>query len=122
MALDQNRVIFLRGVLAAFASNGQVVHYNEIRRLCRFSQEQLGEYLEAARKPLVDAGQPDFNAIVVNDQGWPGDGWTSPGPTDPTTWAKALRATQDFWRDRKQQDNAVFESNYEKLPAVPGLP
>jgi len=122
MALDQNRVIFLRGVLAAFASNGQVVHYNEIRRLCRFSQEQLGEYLEAARKPLVDGGQPDFNAIVVNDQGWPGDGWIGPAPTDPKTWAKALRATHIFWRDRKQMDSAEFESIHGKPPAVPGLP
>jgi len=121
MALHQNRVIFLRGVLAAFASNGQVVHYNEIRRLCRFSQEQLGEYWEAARKPLVDGGQPDFNAIVVSDQGWPVDGWTSPRPTDPKTWAKTLRATPILWRDRKQMANAEFESIHGRAPAVPGL-
>jgi hypothetical protein len=122
MALDQNRIVFLRGVLAAFASNWQVVHYNEIRRLCRFSQEQLGEYLDAARQPLVQAGLPDFNVIVVNDQGWPGDGWTSPGPTDPKVWAQNLRATHIYWRDRKQMDNTEFEQEHGMVPPVPGLP
>lgn len=48
----------------AFASNGQTVHYDEIRRLCRLSQEQLGAYLEEARRAMVDAGQPDFCSIV----------------------------------------------------------
>jgi hypothetical protein len=73
--IDEHRLAFLRGVLAALASTGQVVHYDEIRHLCRLNQEQLGTYLGAARQPLVDAGQPDFNAIVVKEEGWPGDGF-----------------------------------------------
>lgn len=120
MTLDQNRVAFLRGVLAAFASTGQVVHYNEIRRLCRFSQEQLGAYLAAARSELE--AQPDFCAIVVNDGGWPGDGWAKDAKgTDPTEWAKELRRVHRFWRDRRALDNAEFAQAHGGLPAVPGL-
>jgi hypothetical protein len=60
VATDENRVAFLRGVLAALASTGQVVHYKEIRRLCRFSQEQLGTYLGEARKPLSSGRATGF--------------------------------------------------------------
>jgi hypothetical protein len=114
--IDPNRLAFLQGVLAAFASSGAVVHYDEIRRLCRFSQEQLGEYLGQARVPLVDAGQPDFCAIVVNDGGWPGDGWGK-----PDAWPAALRLAHRFWRDRRRMDNTAFEAEHGAVPAIPGL-
>lgn len=120
--LDQNRVTFLRGVLAAFASNGQVVHYNEIRRLCRLTQEQLGVYLDAARSQLVSEGQPDFCAIVVNEGGWPGDGWAKGDKgTDSTEWAKELRRVHRFWQNRRALDNAAFAAEHGQLPATPGL-
>ena len=73
--LDEGRVRFLRGVLAALASTGQVVTYDEIRRLCRLSQEQCGEYLGEARNRMLAASQPDFCAVVVNSSGSPGEGW-----------------------------------------------
>lgn len=76
--LDGERLWFLRGVAAALASSGQVVHYDEIPRLCRLSREQAGSYLGAAR-----AGQrqeePDFCANVVNEGGWHGTGLRPPG-------------------------------------------
>lgn len=108
--LDENRVIFLRGVQAALASSGLVVHYDEIRRLCRLNQEQVGEYLDAARSSLLAAGQPDFCAIVVNDGGWPGDGW-----------AKELREVHRFWKDRRAMDNRPFSDAHTNLPVIPGL-
>ena len=122
MKLDENRVAFLRGLLAAFASNGQTVHYDEIRRLCRLSQEQLGAYLEEARRAMVDAGQPDFCSIVVRKAGWPGDAWaTGPHGTDPREWARALRLGHEYWRDRRQLDNTEFRQKHGELPKVPGL-
>jgi len=122
MSIDEHRVAFLRGVLAALASTGQVVHYDEIRRLCRLAQEQLGTYLGEARKLSVAAGQPDFCSVVVKDAGWPGDGFAHPAPqTDPVAWAKALRSAHEYWRDRRFMDNTEFGAKYGALPAVPGL-
>ncbi len=122
MVIDEHRVAFLRGVLAALASTGQVVHYNEVRRLCRLAQEQLGTYLGEARQLSVEAGQPDFCAIVVKDAGWPGDGFAHPAPkTDAVAWAKALREAHTFWRDRRLMDNDEFSAKHGGLPAVPGL-
>jgi hypothetical protein len=120
--LDENRVIFLRGVLAALASSGQLVHYDEIRRLCRLNQEQVGEYLDSARSSLLAAGQPDFCAIVVNDGGWPGDGWAKDGEgTNPREWARELREVHRFWKDRRAMDNGPFSNAHTQLPVVPGL-
>ncbi|MBI4525349.1 MAG: hypothetical protein HY695_16225 [Deltaproteobacteria bacterium] len=64
MKIDGDKVMFLRGLLAAFASNGQLVNYDEIRHLCRLSDEQIGTYLDEARKGRGE-GEPDFCAIVV---------------------------------------------------------
>jgi len=120
--LDEKRIVFLRGVLAALASSGQVVHYDEIRRLCRLNQEQVGEYLDAARSGLLDAEQPDFCAIVVNDRGWPGDGWAKDGKgTNPEEWAIELRRSHLYWQDRRAMDNGPFENKYKSLPTFPGL-
>jgi hypothetical protein len=114
--LDPNRIAFLQGVLAALAASGQVVHYDEIRRLCRFSQQQLGEYLGAARSPMTAANQPDFCTVVVGETGWPGAGWG-----DPAAWAHALRRAHEYWRDRRSMDNADFRNKYGSEPEVPGL-
>jgi hypothetical protein len=120
--IDENRLAFLRGVLAAIASSGQVVHYDEIRRLCRLSKQQLGAYLGEARKRMIAAGQPDFASIVVNDGGWPGDRWSQAAAgTDPRQWAKELRKTHRFWQDRRRLDNHEFKRVWKDLPEEPGL-
>src|SRR2546428_647687 len=49
MKVDSEKVVFLRGLLVAFASNGQL-NYDEMRRLCRLNDEQMGSYLDATRK------------------------------------------------------------------------
>lgn len=113
---DQERLWFLRGALAALASSGQVVHYDELRRLCRFSREQMGAYLGEARRMLRE-DEPDFCAIVVNDGGWPGQGF---GTLDD--WPAALRAAHRYWQGRRQQDNTAFVNSQGDLPSVPGLP
>lgn len=115
--IDDRRLWFLRGVLAAFASNRQTVTYDEIRRLCRFNDEQLGTYLDHAREPLHEAGQPDYCAIVVKTSGVPGELWgnASEAPRE------ALQAHQ-FWQDRRALDNKEFEARHGSLPALPGLP
>lgn len=99
------------------ASTGQVIHYDELRRLCRLSREEVGEYLREARRELIAAGQPDFCAVVVNDGGWPGEGWG-----DLTSWPKHLRDAHNFWRDRRSLDNGAFQETHGALPALPGLP
>jgi len=114
--IDDERIWFLRGALAALASTGQVVHYNEIRRLCRFAQEQLGTALGAAREGL-SPDEPDFCAIVVNDGGWPGTGF---GQLE--RWPADLRKAHSFWRDRRQMDNTEFQQGGRSLPTFPGLP
>ena len=112
--LDANRLAFMRGVLAAFASNGQVVHYDEVRRLCRLNQEQMGTYLGEARMPAIDAGDPDPCAIVVNNTGTPGALWGN-----PAEWHEALRRAHQFWADRRRLDNADFQSRHTRLPSMP---
>jgi len=114
--IDQERLWFLRGVLAALASSGQVVHYDEVRRLCRLNQEQLGDYLGAARGTQRD-DEPDFCAVVVNEGGWPGDGF---GPLP--AWPAELRDAHNYWRDRRAMDNSEFVKEWGGLPTLPGLP
>lgn len=122
MAVDPYRLAFLRGVLAALASNGQVVHYEEVRRLCRLNKEQMGEYLGEARARLVEAGQPDFCAVVVREDGLPGAGWQQAlDHVDPATWSRGLAAAHRFWRDRRLQDNGEITQNHGQLPVEPGL-
>jgi hypothetical protein len=115
-AIDDERLWFLRGILAALASSGQVVHYDEIRRLTRLSQEQVGEFLGAARA-AQRPGDPDFCAIVVNEGGWPGQGF---GPLDE--WPAQLRDAHNYWRARRELDNADFRKAWGHLPSLPGLP
>lgn len=117
MTIDPIKVSFLRGLLVAFSSNGQLVNYDEIRRLCRLNDEQVGAYLDEARKGLAqNDGEPDFCAIVVKTAGKPGRGWG-----DAASWASEVQAAHRFWADRKRMDNAAFEDTYKRLPAIPGL-
>lgn len=114
MRVDPKKVIFLRGLLVAFASNNQLVNYDEIRRLCRLSDEQMGTYLNEARQALAE-GEPDFCSLVVKTAGKPGPGWG-----DLEAWAQEVQKTHRFWTDRKRLDNADFENIYHHLPAIPG--
>ena len=122
LPIDEHRVAFLRGVLAAFASCGMVVDYDEIRRLCRLNQEMLGTYLGEARKLSKAKNQPDFCSVVVKEAGWPGDGFAdATGKTDPVAWAKELRDAHEYWRDRRLLDNDDFRAKHGDVPEVPGL-
>lgn len=114
MKVDGDKVMFLRGLLAAFASNGQLLNYDEIRRLCRLSDEQVGTYLDEARKGRGQ-GDPDFYAIVVKTAGKPGPGWG-----DAAAWAQEVQRAHRFWGDRRRLDNAAFQERYGSLPAIPG--
>jgi len=84
--------------------------------------EQVGAYLGEARRRVLLAGQPDFCAIVVGDDGTPGSGWFDPhvGATS-LSWAAEVQRVHTFWRDRKSLDNTAFEAAHGKLPAEPGL-
>jgi len=111
--MDEEKKWFLRGLLAAFASNGQIVHYDEIRRLARLKREQLGEYLDQARKDLRKE-EPDFCSVVVADTGFPGSGWGS-----HDDWPGSLREAHRYWRDRRLLDNDDFKNKWGKLPTFP---
>jgi hypothetical protein len=114
MNVDNEKVLFLRGLLVAFASNGQIVNYDDVRRLCRLNDEQMGTYLNHARKGLAE-NEPDFCAIVVKTKGKPGEGWG-----DPAAWVEQVQKSHRFWSDRRKLDNGEFEERYGKLPAIPG--
>jgi len=116
MKIDRDKVVFLRGLLAAFASNGQLLNYDEIRRLCRLNDEQVGAYLDEARNGRRE-GEPDFCAIVVKAVGKPGAGWG-----DAAAWAQEVQKAHRFWDDRRRLDNIQFQNRYGSLPAIPGLP
>ena len=111
----ERKVWFLRGLLVGLASSGQVVHYDEMRRLCRMNDTQLGTYLGEARKGLP-SNEPDFCAVVVNDSGTSGPGWGN-----AKDWAEALRAAHRWWRDRRFMDNTAFETAHGELPLFPGV-
>jgi hypothetical protein len=113
--LDWEKVAFIRGLLAAFASNGQLVSYDEVRRLSRLNDEQMGKYLGAARRARAE-GEPDFCAVVVGARGTPGDEWG-----DLANWPKECQRAHKFWADRKRMDNSEFEAIHGRLPAIPGL-
>jgi hypothetical protein len=115
MRIDQQKVTFLRGLLAAFASNGQLLNYDEMRRLCRLNDEQMGTYLDEARTGRAE-GEPDFCSIVVKTAGKPGHGWGDAG-----VWAQEVQKAHRFWGDRRRLDNTQFKERYGFLPAIPGL-
>lgn len=114
--LDRERVMFLKGVLATLSSNRQLTNYDEIRRLCRLSDEQVGAYLDAARADRKES-EPDFCSIVVKTAGKPGLGWGN-----AEEWAAEVQRAHRFWADRRRMDNSEFETCHGVLPSVPGLP
>lgn len=114
MKSDQERVWFMRGALAMAAAKGQVIHYDELRRLCRLSREAMGGYLAKAREGLQE-GEPDLCSVVVNDtSGHPGEGWG-----DAKDWALEMRRAHRFWQDRWSMDNPDFEKKQGMLPTYP---
>ena len=115
MKVDENKLWFLRGVLVATCSNRQTITYDEVRRLCRLNDEQLGTYLGKARE-ILNEDEPDYCAVVVRTSGVPGEGWGNPdeGP------AESVKAHQ-YWQDRRHLDNKDFKEIYGSLPTVPGL-
>lgn len=115
-AIDERKLFFLRGVLAALASNGQLVHYDEVRRLCRLNKQMMARYLGAARKPQ-HSDEPDFCSIVVNSSGEPGDGWWR---DDVAAWAAEARRAHVYWASRRRLDNPQFRAKHKRLPTLPG--
>jgi hypothetical protein len=111
---EPSRVIFVQGVLAAFASLGQEVHYDHVRRLCGLTQQEVGSYLSAARAAR-GGSEPDLSAIVVRKSGTPGPGWG-----DSRKWRDAVRSVHQYWSDRRSMDNGPFFEKYDALPSVPG--
>ena len=115
MKINSEKVAFLRGLLAAFASNGQLVNYDEVRRLCRLNDEQMGAHLGRARQSRAD-NEPDFCSFVVKTKGKPGEKWG-----DEAEWAREVQRAYRFWADRKNLDNDGFKKRYGILPTYPGL-
>lgn len=113
--LKKDKVWFLRGLLAAFASNRQTVTYDEMRRLCRLNDELLIKYLDEAREGLGQ-GEPDYCSIVVKTTAVTGAGWGNPSDSP----ASALK-THQYWSDRRSLDNPAFQKKYSQLPTYPGL-
>ena len=116
MKVDNNKLWFLRGVLVATCSNRQSITYDELRRLCRLNDEQLGTYLGRASE-ILGKDEPDYCSVVVKTTGVPGAGWGNPEEAP----AEAIEAHQ-YWQDRRNLDNDEFEETYGSLPTVPGLP
>ena len=71
MKRDDKKLWFIRGILVATASNRQTITYDELRRLCRLNDEQIGTYLGKARE-ILSEGEPDYCSIVVKTTGVPG--------------------------------------------------
>jgi len=115
MKVDSNKLWFIRGVLVATCANRQTITYDELRRLCRLNDEQLGTYLGKARK-ILSKDEPDYCSVVVKTTGVPGESWGNQeeGP------AAAIKAHQ-YWQDRRNLDNKEFEKAYGSLPTIPGL-
>jgi len=113
--MNKTKVDIVRGLLIAFASNGQIVDYDQIRRLARLHPTDVGEYLDEARKGL-NVGEPDFCAIVVNEDGVPGTGWGNTAHA-----AQEIVESHKYWHDRRFMNNVAFEKKYGALPEIPGL-
>lgn len=113
---NDHRIWFLRGVLAALASTRQTITYDELRRLCRLSDEQLGAFLNEVRRPL-EAREPDLCSIVVKSNGTNGGFWGDPDDSPQ----EALHCHQ-FWQDRRGLDNDAFQRKWGRMPSIPGLP
>ncbi len=112
--LVPGKVAFIRGVCIFAASHGIDIRYDELRRLARLSDEQLGAYLGASRQGLAP-GEPDHCAMVVSTNGTPGLAWG-----DLNTWARERARAISFYSARRGLDNAAFEQLWGFLPTFPG--
>lgn len=112
--LAPSKVAFIRGVCIFAASHGIDIYYDELRRLARLSDEQLGAYLGASRQGLAP-GEPDHCAMVVSAKGTPGLAWG-----DLNTWTSERARAVAFYSARRGLDNAAFEERFGALPTFPG--
>jgi len=110
----QEKVLYILGVLIATASKGDTITYDELRRLARLSDRQLGTYLGTTRG-LLKHGEPDLCAVVIKDVGTPGWGWGN-----LAQWQAALASVHAYWQDRRQLDNGPFAAKHGDVPSVPG--
>ena len=116
---DDERVVFLRGVLVAFASNRQILPYDQARRFLGTSKQEIGSLLRSAAEPFIAAGQPDISAIVVNAAGTRTA--DSTGPVSAEAAAEQVRRVHDYWEARRHLDNDDFKDGLGKgeVPAFP---
>ena len=110
--IEAERLWFIRGIMAALASSGQVVDCEEIARLCRLSGEQVRAYLRAAGRGQYE-DEPDFSDIVLSEGGSPREGM------DPREWSARLHDAQRYWRDRRSLDDESFKREWGDTPTFP---
>jgi hypothetical protein len=108
------KVSFIRGVLVFAASHGMFVYYDELRRLARMCDEQLGKTLGVVRTGLAP-GEPDICAVVIKTSGKPGVSWGN-----LNTWHAEVARCFAFYADRRALDNGPFQSKHGMLPTFPG--
>jgi hypothetical protein len=111
--LEPERVAFLQGLLVALASCGQIIDYEELRKLSRCPQEHFTAYLEAARAPLQESRQPDVCAIVITGAGLPA------GFRDLEVWEDELEQVHTYWVDVRNLTPEEFTAAHGSLPALP---
>jgi hypothetical protein len=109
------KIWFLRGILVACAAVGHYLTYDQLRRLMRVSDQQLGQYLKEAKGKTV-FGEPDISSMIIKTLGRPGYGWG-----DISVWASAFEEACQYWHDRMTMDNSNFTEKYRNLPSFPGL-
>jgi hypothetical protein len=111
--LDPERVSFLQGLLVGLASAGQIIDFEELRKLCGCSQPEFIPLLEAARAPMRAAGQPDCSAIVISSSGLPA------GFRDLELWDEELMRAHHYCMDLRNLTEDEFEAAHGARPAVP---
>ena len=114
MVTKDQKIWFLRGILVALAVVGHELTYDQLRRIMRLSDRQVGPYLGSARAWLLPS-EPDVCASIVKSLGTPGAGWGQ-----VASWAAELQRVRDYWQDRAKLDNEDFRAKYRALPSLPG--
>ena len=114
LVTHEEKVWFLRGILVALAVVGHELTYDQIRRMMRLSDRQLGPYLGEARA-MLSPGEPDICASVVKNLGTPGKGWGN-----VAQWAAEVLRLRSFWKDRADMDNLDFQTKNGTLPSIRG--
>jgi hypothetical protein len=114
MRIDLRKVAFVRGMLISLAATDHPMLYDQFRRLSRLNDEQMGRYLDLARRGR-GPGEPDFCSFIITTGGEVSWGWGDPQLAE----AERIRA-HAYWRDRMTMDNADFRQRYDRLPSIPG--